>query len=104
MSENALRELLEMLDKTGAVFHLGPEHTIERRLAMLAKEGSEGEKEREELEAEHGQVWNISEVQAEFSVNSFLAPFCYVTRKSDGVRGTLRFRHMPRYYFGFKPE
>ncbi|QDU50496.1 hypothetical protein [Gimesia panareensis] len=58
---------------------------------------------REYLEAKHGQVWDTTQLQQEFSVEGFLAPFVLV-RKSDGVRGTLKFQHDPRFYFGFEPE
>ena len=59
--------------------------------------------ERELLEAEHGQVWDTKELQQDFSVDGFLAPFVLVTRKSDGVKGSLTFQHSPRYYFDFQP-
>ena len=36
-----------------------------------------------------------------FTVHSFLAPFVMVTRKSDGVKGSLEFTHYPRWYFNF---
>ena len=60
--------------------------------------------EREDLEVTYGQVWDTKQLQEDFTVHSFLAPFVYVTRKTDGVRGTLAFQHMPRYYFSFEPE
>ena len=59
--------------------------------------------ERELLEAEHGQVWDTGEVQRDFTVEGFMAPFVMVTRKSDGVKGSLTFQHSPRYYFDFQP-
>lgn len=58
---------------------------------------------REALEAEHGQVWDTDELQKDFTVNGFLAPFVSVTRKSDGAKGVLMFQHGPRFYFGFRP-
>ena len=60
------------------------------------------EGERAALEAEHGQVWNTSELQADYSVVGFLAPFVVVVRKADGVKGSLLFQHSPRFYFDFK--
>jgi len=60
--------------------------------------------ERAELEAKVGKTWDTAELQAEFSVQSFLAPYVLVTRKSDGVTGTLQFQHWPRYYFGWVPD
>lgn len=57
---------------------------------------------REALEAEYGQVWDTTQLQEEFSVLGFLAPFVSVQRR-DGVRGTLMFQHSPRFYFRFQP-
>jgi hypothetical protein len=54
------------------------------------------------LAKEHGQVWNTHELQEDFDVLSFLAPFVLVVRKSDGVKGTLMFMHRPRFYYGFE--
>ncbi len=59
---------------------------------------------REALIVEHGQVWTTSELQQEFEALGFMAPYIVVRRKSDGVRGSLKFQHSPRLYFGFQPE
>jgi hypothetical protein len=59
---------------------------------------------RVELEKRYGQLWDTKEMQVEFSVSGFMAPFVGVTRKSDGVRGTLAFSHHPRFYHSFTPE
>lgn len=56
---------------------------------------------RAELEAMHGQVWDTQEMQKDFSVRSFAAPFIMVTRKSDNKNGSLMFSHSPRFYFDF---
>ena len=48
--------------------------------------------------------WDTAELQEDFEVLGFLAPFVVVRRKSDGVRGTLEFTHAPRLYFGWSPE
>lgn len=53
---------------------------------------------REELEAQYGQVWDTEQLRAEFEVLSFLAPFVMVRRK-NGQRGSLQFQHAPRFYF-----
>ena len=50
------------------------------------------------------EVWDTNEMQELFTVHSFLAPYVVVTRKADGVKGTLLFTHMPRLYFAFEPE
>lgn len=67
--------------------------------SINAVEGS-----REYLESKYGQVWDTSELQQEFSVEAFMAPFVLARRKSDGIRGTLKFQHSPRFYFAFEPE
>ena len=59
---------------------------------------------REALEAKHGQVWDTNEMQEDFQVTGFLAPFVVVRRKSDGVIGSLKFQHNPRFYFGFQAD
>ena len=59
---------------------------------------------REALEAQHGQVWTIQELAREFVVIGFAAPLVVVRRKSDGVKGSLCFQHLPRYYYGFQPH
>jgi hypothetical protein len=58
------------------------------------------------LEAQHGAdaVYDRDQLEAEFRIVSFLAPYVGVERKSDGVRGTMQFTHMPRLYFSFEPE
>jgi hypothetical protein len=50
------------------------------------------------------QRWTTEEMSRDFTVDSFLAPFVFVTRKADGVRGTLEFTHSPRFYFDFRPD
>lgn len=59
---------------------------------------------REALEKEHGQVWNTEELQRDFEVTSFLAPFVGVIRKSDRKEGTMIFQHDPRFYWGFEAK
>ena len=50
-----------------------------------------------------GQTWTTEQLTQDFQVHSFAAPFVLVTRKSDGVKGSLMFRHSPRVYFEFEP-
>ena len=57
---------------------------------------------REEIEAEYGQCWDTTQLQAEYTVLGFLAPHVVVIRKSDGQKGSLEFQHQPRFYFGFQ--
>ena len=76
-----------------------PTEDIRRGLQqeINAVEGS-----REYLEAQHGQVWDTQELQADFEVQGFMAPFIGVRRKSDGSQGSMAFQHAPRFYFNFK--
>lgn len=78
-----------------------PTETIRRQMVaeINAEPGS-----REYLEAKHGQVWDTSEMQQDYEALGFMAPFIIVSRRSDGVRGSLMFQHSPRFYYGFKPE
>lgn len=59
---------------------------------------------REYLEQQHGLVWDTTQLQDEFEVLGFCAPYIVVKRKADGQRGTLTFQHRPRFYFSFVPE
>lgn len=49
----------------------------------------------------HKDVLTTAEATEKYSFIGFMAPFVMVTRKSDGVKGTLEFTHMPRFYFNF---
>jgi hypothetical protein len=53
---------------------------------------------------DQGQTWTTDELQRDFDVQGFAAPFVVVVRKSDGLRGSLQFRHHPRVYFNFEPD
>lgn len=48
--------------------------------------------------------WTTAELTEEFEVIGFMAPFCVVKRRSDGVKGSMEFTHSPRFYFNFKPD
>lgn len=47
------------------------------------------------------QTWDTKQLQEDFEVKSFVAPFVVVKRKSDGKMGSLQFHHMPRIYYGW---
>ena len=53
----------------------------------------------------HGEnnVFDTTELQEQFEVIGFDAPFCVVRRKSDGIKGSMEFQHTPRFYFDFMP-
>ncbi len=48
--------------------------------------------------------WNTEELQQDFRVIGFAAPFVVVIRKSDGKKGTLEFTHSPRKYFNWSED
>lgn len=50
-----------------------------------------------------GQTWTTEQLREQFEVEGFAAPYVVVRRRSDGVRGSLMFRHDLRVYFGFEP-
>ena len=59
---------------------------------------------RPDLESKYGQVWDTSQLQDDFQVLGFMAPFVVAKRRSDGVRGSLMFQNSPRFYHSFQPE
>lgn len=67
-------------------------------------ESNDPELERKRLEAIHKKVWNTEQLREDFDVIGFMAPFCIVTRKADGAKGSLVFHHKPRFYFSFQKE
>jgi hypothetical protein len=54
-----------------------------------------------ELPDDVGQTWTTEQLRENFTVESFAAPFVFVQRKADAVRGTLEFIDSPRVYFNF---
>jgi len=58
---------------------------------------------KQELEAKHGETWTTAELQRDFEVEGFGGGICVVRRRSDNLRGSLDFDHMPRRYFNFVP-
>jgi len=48
--------------------------------------------------------WNTKELQEDFEVIGFQAPYVVVVRKSDGQKGSLQFDHHPRVYYGWHPH
>lgn len=51
-----------------------------------------------------GQTWTTEELQRDFEVMGFAAPFVVARRRSDGQLGSLEFTNRPRVYFGWKPD
>ncbi len=69
-----------------------------------SKADSDEQTERQRLEAEYGQVYDTQELQQNFDVLGFMAPFVVVRRKSDGAKGSLTFQHSPRFYFDWQKD
>jgi hypothetical protein len=57
-----------------------------------------------DLAADEGRKWTTAELQSDFEVIGFAAPFVVVRGRSDGQAGSLEFTHNPRVYFGFVPD
>lgn len=68
---------------------------------MSAKEPGEV---RKQFENQYGQVWDTQELQKDYIVVGFQAPYVVVERKSDGLQGSLEFSHFPRFYFNWKEQ
>jgi hypothetical protein len=83
----------------GAVVTVTTAPTAYARRAMIATGQPAAD-----LVADTGRKWTTAELQAEFEVIGFAAPFVVVRRRSDGQRGSLEFTHQPRVYFGFVPD
>lgn len=47
-------------------------------------------------------TWDTKQLQEDFKVVGFQAPFVVVVRKADGIKGSLQFTHAPRVYFNFE--
>lgn len=78
-----------------------PTEAVRRQLALVINEST---RRREVLEAEFGRVWDPAQLQEDFDVAGFRAPFVVVTRRSDDRLGSLLFQNFPRFYFAFVPD
>ena len=58
--------------------------------------------ERDKLERVYGQVWSTDELCKQFEVLGFMAPYVQVRDLDTREKGTLKFQHEPRYYFGWR--
>ena len=56
------------------------------------------------LEQSCGQVWDTTQLQQEFAVTGFLAPYVVVRRRDNFEVGTLEFQHQPRFYFNYRKD
>lgn len=57
-----------------------------------------------DLAADKGERWDTAELQRDFEVLGFVAPYVVVRRRSDGELGSLEFTHSPRVYFAWRPK
>lgn len=73
--------------------------TENTRRAMLATGQPQAD-----LAAEKGQTWTTADLQREFEITGFMAPFVVVKRRSDGAVGSLECQHHPRIYFSWKAD
>jgi hypothetical protein len=51
-----------------------------------------------------GESWDTEALQRDFEVLGFMAPFVVVRRRHDGKKGSLKFQHRPRVYFGWQED
>ena len=56
---------------------------------------------RDLVRAGYKEVMTTDEATELFEFEGFGGGIAVVTRKSDGVRGSLNFAHLPRFYFDF---
>ena len=56
------------------------------------------------LEHSYGQVWDTTQLQQEFIVTGFQAPYVVVRRRDNFEVGTLEFQHQPRFYFNYRKD
>lgn len=62
----------------------------------------EAAKLRAVAKADNGPVWDTVELQRDYEVLGFMAPFVAVKRKSDSTTGTLTWvPAYPRFYYNF---
>ena len=55
-------------------------------------------------EPQEKETWNTEELQRDFEVLGFSAPYVVVKRLSDGTKGSLEFTHSPRVYSNWIPD
>jgi hypothetical protein len=73
------------------------------RRARFAELNAEADN-RTELEQRHGQVWDSTQLRAEFEVIGFAAPYVMVRERKTSKVGSLEFQHSPRFYFNFEED
>lgn len=76
--------------------------TLSDDVSRIRREMVESGQPQRDLAGDQGQQWTTDQLQEDFTVLGFAAPFVVVIRKADQVRGTLEFTHSPRVYFNFQ--
>jgi hypothetical protein len=51
------------------------------------------------IQEDGGECWTTDELQEEFEVLGFMAPFCVARRRETREKGALTFVHHPRLYY-----
>lgn len=54
------------------------------------------------IQDDEGKCWTTDELQEEFDVLGFQAPFVVATRRETNEKGSLLFVHAPRVYYRWK--
>jgi len=93
----------ESLDTRPVTRTLKQEPDVSEIRARLIAEGVP-ESILDDVIAHDGKVWDTAQMQEDFTAVGFAAPFVVVTRKSDGVTGTLMFTNNPRRYYAFQED
>jgi hypothetical protein len=101
--EQVAQELPDLIARHESKSAMSADPTEDTRRALVAEINHEPGS-REDLESKHGQVWDTDQLTNDFDVKGFMAPVVVVTRKADGVVGSLYFQANPRYYFGFQAD
>jgi hypothetical protein len=73
-------------------------------IAAARAAGATDDDIRQALAGLYGPIWNTDELIRDFEAIGFAAPLVVVRRRSDGVKGSLRFINDPRTYFSFEPH
>ena len=100
-----MKEDIKETEIAGALMlNLGIIKTDEPVREELVEIINSGNEDRDAITKEYGQTWDSQELQRDFDVLGFMAPYCRVRRKSDNKKGSIMFKHSPRIYFGFQEE
>lgn len=70
--------------------------------AAIRRDLIESGQVQEDLAADPDRKWTTAQLQEEFEVLGFMAPFVTVRRIDDGALGSLEFTCSPRVYFGWR--